>query len=90
MQENEIYAEPLDSTDCQEIPDLALPSAPAAAAEADDDYEDDKEVAADAITVFCTVVGVTLVMVGGWFTLTSITNAYISSGALDSYLMTPM
>lgn len=85
-----IYAEPLDSTDCQEIPDLALPSAAAAPEAEDDDYEDDKEVAADAITVFCTVVGVSLLMVGGWFTLTSITNAYISSGALDSYLTTPM
>jgi hypothetical protein len=93
MMENEIYAEPLDSTDSQEIPDLILPSAPAAADteeeaedEDEDHYEDDKEVAADAITLFCTMVGVTCLFVGGWFTLTSITHAYVESGALDAYL----
>lgn len=94
MLENEIYAEPLDSTDCQEIPDMTLPPATAEAeadADADADaYEDDKEVAADAITIFCSIVGAGCLLVGGWFTLTSITNAYIASGALDSYLMTPM
>lgn len=98
---NHIYTEPLDSTDSQEIPDMILTSAPAPAvaeaapadaeadeeeAEDEDHYEDDKEVAADAITVFCTMVGVTCLFVGGWFTLTSITHAYVESGALDAYL----
>jgi len=75
-----MYAESLDSLDIPEVRE-------AEAAEVAAVIENSKKhCVGDSLMVLCSIIGFTTLVVGGWFTLISITNAYVASGALDAYL----